>query len=274
MPDKARNQLYSNLGQAYVANHEYQKAVSAFEQALADKTYFLNDAASVDYQQAIAQVSSGASQKEEAKKADTSGLDVPAADAPEYNAAAGATDDHAAGDGAVDMAQQPTQAIPPVTETEATDEERFFTQTDEELEQWSKGKAKEERKQRHTGRKVLIALLLLILIAAGVAAFGYTQGYGWPTQEQMTKELFANPDHSESLFAPSVDKEKIDQTVKFIVQSDDVKIDGVDRAMDHSEVYATSGTTDGSKVKYKVSFKRDLAGWKITDVELNFSSMG
>ena len=31
-----------------------QKAVNAFEQAIADKTYFLSDSASVDYQRAVA----------------------------------------------------------------------------------------------------------------------------------------------------------------------------------------------------------------------------
>ena len=31
-------------------------------------------------------------------------------------------------------------------------------------------------------------------------------------------------------------------------------------------------TTDGGDVQYKISFTRDLIGWKITDVTLNFAS--
>ena len=37
--------FYANLGQAYVASGQMQKAVNAFEQAISDKTYFLSDSA-------------------------------------------------------------------------------------------------------------------------------------------------------------------------------------------------------------------------------------
>ncbi|MDO4399574.1 MAG: tetratricopeptide repeat protein [Coriobacteriia bacterium] len=273
MTDKVRNQLYANLGQAYVASHEYQKAVSAFEQALADKTYFLNDAASVDYQQAIAQVATGATVKEEEAEAgsvDISGLDVPASDAPEFQeepkeAAAEETP-------AAEPAQQPTEAIPAVSAEAPVTEERFFTATDEELERWSRANAKEERKKRHVGRNIFLTLLLLIIIAAGAAVFAYTQGYGWPMQEQVTKQLFAAPDEATDLFAPTISQSDIDQMTKFVVQADDVAIDGVDRSMESSAVYATAKTTDGGDVQYKISFTRDLIGWKITDVSLNFAS--
>ena len=57
-----RNRLYANLGQAYVATGQMQKAVNAFEEAIADKTYFLSDSASVDYQRAVAAVAQGTSE--------------------------------------------------------------------------------------------------------------------------------------------------------------------------------------------------------------------
>lgn len=59
MPDDIKNRLNANLGQAYVASGKMQKAVTAFENALRDKTYVLSDSASVDYQRAIAAVSKG-----------------------------------------------------------------------------------------------------------------------------------------------------------------------------------------------------------------------
>jgi len=278
MTDRVRNQLYANLGQAYVANHEYQKAVNAFEQALADKTYFLNDAASVDYQQAIAQVATGAAltQEDGTGKVDISGLDVPAAASPEYQEEPAAEAQPAEVQQPVEeAAQQPTEAIPAVSaaapQGQGT-EERFFTATDEELERWSRAAVKQERKSRHIGRKIFVTLLLLIIIAAAGGAFAYTQGYGWPMQEQLTQQLFAAPDASTELFAATVPQSDIDQMTKFVVQSDSVTIDGVDRAMDHSEVYATASTTDGGDVQYKVSYTRDLIGWKITDISLNFAS--
>lgn len=271
MSDKVRNQLYANLGQAYVANHDYQKAVNAFEQSLADKTYFLNDAASVDYQQAIAQVSTGTAQKSESGRIDTSGLDVPAADAPQESAAAEDGSDQFAPIHTSAADGQPTEAIPPVSE-EALSEERFFTATDEELERWSRAAVKEQRKQRGVFRRIVLFLLFLIILAAGLGAFGYTQGYGWPTQEQLTQQLFSDPDNAGGLFAPQVSQDQIDQMTKFVVQNNEVSIDGVDRSMDHSEVYVTSATSDGGDVQYKVSFQRDLISWKISNVELNFAS--
>lgn len=276
MTDKVRNQLYANLGQAYVASHQYQKAVSAFEQALADKTYFLNDAASVDYQQAIAQVATGASQKESSGKVDMSGLDVPASDIPEYQEESqpASSPAPAASMPADDAAQQPTQAIPPVSAGQAASEERFFTASDEELERWSKANAKQERKKRHVGRNIFLVILLLVIIAAGVGAYGYTQGYGWPTQEQVTQELFAAPDDAAGLFDSSVSEADIQQMTSFVVQTDEVQVEGVDRSMDSSTVYAATSTADGGNVQYRISLVRDLVGWKITDVSLNFASEG
>lgn len=270
MTDKVRNQLYANLGQAYVANHEYQKAVNAFEQALADKTYFLNDAASVDYQQAIAQVATGATMREGGTgSVDMSGLDVPAADAPEYHEE---PEEEAPAAAVQEAPQQPTEAIPTVSSQGKAAEEPFFTATDEELERWSRDRVKQQRKQRHTGRKIFALLLILVLLAGGVGVFGYMQGYGWPTQEQVAQQLFSDPEGASDLFASSVSASDVEQMTKFVVQTEDVKIDGVDRAMDHSEVYATSETSEGGEVQYKISLTRDLIGWKITDVSLNFSS--
>ena len=90
MDRSLKNKLYANLGQAYVACGQMSNACHAFEEALSDKTYFLSDSASVDYQRAVAAVSqgtaeitkaalpaqgaTGAAADEYAK--DTSGLDV------------------------------------------------------------------------------------------------------------------------------------------------------------------------------------------------------
>ena len=62
MQPEMRNRLYANLGQAYVATGQMQKAVNAFEESIADKTYFLSDSASVDYQRAVAAVAQGTSE--------------------------------------------------------------------------------------------------------------------------------------------------------------------------------------------------------------------
>lgn len=281
MSSATRNKLYANLGQAYVANNQFQKAISAFENALSDKTYFLNDAASVDYQRAIAMVSTGTAVIDlkqgqngtggtgSTSGSDTSGIDVMAPDAAEYE---GLYEDQPAVD---EQATQATQVIPPVAEEgtpAAQADERFFTATDEEIEQYSRNKAKEGRKSRHVGRKILIVIIILVVLVVGAGAFAYTQGYGYPTQEQMTQQLFSNPSDSSSLFASSVDQDSVDNMVSPIIQTDNVQIDGVDRSMNNSTVYASATTSQGGTVQYAISFTRDMIGWKIDNVELNFTS--
>ena len=59
MEPEFKNRLNANLGQAYVACGQMQKAVNAFEDAIRDKSYKLSDSASVDYQRAIGAVSKG-----------------------------------------------------------------------------------------------------------------------------------------------------------------------------------------------------------------------
>ena len=62
MQPEMRNRLYANLVQAYVATGQMHKAVNSFEESIADKTYFLSDSASVDYQRAVAAVAQGTSE--------------------------------------------------------------------------------------------------------------------------------------------------------------------------------------------------------------------
>ena len=87
MAPDMRNKLYANLGQAYVACGQMQKAVNSFESAIADKTYFLSDSASVDYQRAVAAVAQGTAELTQVipAQADMSGLDVTADGEPVYS---------------------------------------------------------------------------------------------------------------------------------------------------------------------------------------------
>ena len=82
MQPATRNKLQASLGQAYVACGQMEKAVHAFEEAIADKTYYLSDSASVDYQRAVGAVAQGTSEQNQATQvlqlADMSGLDVAA----------------------------------------------------------------------------------------------------------------------------------------------------------------------------------------------------
>lgn len=264
-----KNKIYANLGQAYVASGQMQQAVDAFEQALADKTYFLNDAASVDYQRAIGAVAQGTAVIEpvttasgSAPQNDLSGLDK-------------------SGDGVPVPVESEDEAVNPyfysetynVQDNYADSDDRFFNATDEELERWSKGVAKEDRKRRNVGLKVGIVLIVILLLAAAAGVFAYSQGYGYPTQEAVVKTLFADPDAAAGTsFNKDLSEERIDSMLDPVVKDEDVTIEGVDRSMNQSVVYAKAKTSEGGEVEYKITLGRDLIGWNIANIELYFPS--
>lgn len=268
MQSTVRNKLGASLGQAYVACGHMQKAVDFFEKALADKTYFLSASASVDYKRAIAAVSQGNADETQvlpALSADISGLDVPTsayADADEPKPAEDEFDDDSYfyAD-AYNDAQY------------GNGDERFFNASDEELEQWSRGVAKQERRRRSTGLKVLVALILVVVIALAAGLVLYTQGFGWPTQEAVAAELFSDPASAPgSVFSPNVGADDAAEMAALVPADPDARIDGVSRTMSTSSAYVTARTDAGAEVQYKVDMVRELVGWKVSNVELYFAS--
>ena len=253
MQPATRNKLQASLGQAYVACGQMEKAVHAFEEAIADKTYYLSDSASVDYQRAVGAVAQGTSEQNQATQvlqlADMSGLDVAADEA--------------------DPASFPGY----VGAYENVDNDRFFTATDAELEQWSRGLAKQDRKRRNVGLKILLFFVIVIVLAAAAGVFAYTQGYGYPTVQTVTQELFSDPSGAaDKVFSADVDKDAIPAMLDPVVTDSNVTIDGVSRSMTESTVYATAKTEEGGSVQYRISMVRDGITWKVSNVELYFPS--
>ena len=272
MPAETRNKLYANLGQAYVACGQMQKAAAAFEEAIADKTYFLSDSASVDYQRAVAAVAQGTSEITQViaplpSSADMSGLDVAADGTAVY------VDQDPYG-----ASQDPYYYADPYAQPDPYGapggaEDRFFNASDEELEQWSKGLAKQDRKRRNVGLKILVTIFFLLLIAAGAAVFLYTQGWGYPMQDTVVKQLFADPEAAAStVFASEVPAETAQSMVDPVVQDANPVINGMDKSMSESTAYVTAKSPEGGDVQYKVALVRDLIGWKVSSVEVYFPS--
>lgn len=277
MDPAMRNKMNANLGQAYVACNQMQQAMNAFEAALADKTYFLSDSASVDYGRAAQAVATGTAAMKpivvpEEPEADMSGLDVAADGAP------------LVADGGYD---QPTQAFEPYNDPQyypveaygydvpdgyASGDERFFNASDEELERYSKGIAKQDRKRRNVGLKIVVALFTLILIAAAGCVFLYTQGWGYPTQESVAKGLFSDTANASQYFVDTMGEDNIEAAMRGVVEDADATIDGVDKSMSNSTVYVSAQTAEGGDVDYEVHMVRDLLGWKISGIDMTFPS--
>lgn len=263
MPQDTRNKMYASLGQAYTATGQMEEAVDAFEKAISDRTYFLSDSASVDYQRAIAFVAQGNAESTQAIPglADTSGLDMLDGSMIDnqdpYVVAGEADEDYYFAD------QYAKRGIP--------NEERFFNSSDEEIEQWSRGMVKLERKRRSVGLKVLLVIILLVLIILGAGLVLFTQGYGWPTQESVVEQVFANPGEA-SQYADGVTEDSIDSFNAIIPDKSTISIDGVNKSMSASTAYVTATLPEGGQVTYEVSLVRDFLGWKVSDISLYFAS--
>ena len=261
MAPDMRNKMYASLGQAYVALGQMEQAVDYFERALEDKTYFLSASASVDYQRAVAAVSQGNADTTQSIPAlvDTSGLDVVGEDGlPTAEPEPYVVDEHAVSDEYYFADQYEKQG-----DYATTSEERFFNSTDQELEQWSKGVVKMERKRRGVGLKIFLVIVLLLLVAAAAGLVLYMQG----TVEQ----LFANPT-SESNYANGITSDDITEMSKLIADGSTITIDGVDKSMSSSTAYVTATTPQGGDITYEVSLVRDMIGWKVSNLELYFAS--
>ena len=273
MKPATRNKLNASLGQAYVASGQMQKAVDAFDAAIADKTYFLSASASVDYQRAIAAVSQGTADETQALPAvagaDMSGLDI-VDSYPEGGMGQGGLAPDADG---VFNADSYYYADSYGEQAYEGSEDRFFNASDEEIEQWSRGISKEERKRKGTGLKIFLAIVIVIVVLAAAAVVLYTQGWGYPTAQSVAQELFTNTEQAKSnSFISTLGASEIEEMVALVPEGGNATVDGVDAGMSASTAYVTVNTAKGGEVKYKVSLVRDLIGWKISNVEMYFNS--
>ncbi len=277
MPASLRNKLFANMGQAYVAAGKMNKAVRAFESALADKTYVFNDAANVDFQRAASAVASGASDEPEPEPEpnqapeseidqtssnDLSGLDV-------------------SGDG-VPVAYQENMNAQPSTSIQlsATNVMReigpndlsqtdFFAAQNVEFEDWGQSAAK--KKHRHRGLKIVLVIIFILIIVLGVGLFGYTQGYGFPSKNDVVTQMFSDPQNAD-VFASSVDDSKKMRLQDSIVTSSDVQVKGEANDLNTAHMYVSVTAKEGAEVPYDITLVRDGIGWKVSNVALYFTS--
>lgn len=265
MAPAIRNKMFANMGQAYVAAGKMNKAVRAFESALADKTYVFNDAANVDYQRAVSAVAAGATDEVEQtldSLNDLSGLDVSGDGVPvAYNDASDVQPSSA-------MQLSETNVMREIgpNDLQQTD---FFAVQDSGFEDWGKTAAK--KKHRNRGLKVALVLVLLIIIVLGAGLFGYTQGYGFPSKNDVVSQLFADPENAD-VFAASVDDIKKARIADMLVADSSVEVKGETNDLTTAHMYVTATAEGGGEVPYDITLVRDGIGWKISGVSLYFTS--
>lgn len=129
------------------------------------------------------------------------------------------------------------------------------------------------QKKKSPGKTALVVILFVIAgcIVAGSVLFCF--GFGIPSQEMVAKELFNNPiEATNTVFADNLsDKKKADLSA-MVSQDANARVDAVIRSVNDSMVFVTGQTDKGADVTYKIKMTRNFIGWKISNIELSFSS--
>lgn len=251
-PLESQNQIWCDLGLAYVAANRMNEAVDAFGHATADGTFTLSPEAQASYDAARKAVAALAERRPSETDA--------------FLAAAG----YGGGYDPLDPTGESGELMPSPEDT------GFFSVTEEDLVAQDKHERKVRRKHRHTGLKVFIIILVLLVLVAGAAVFGYTQGYGWPTQEAVCEQLFeakaSGQDISAYVSDAVSDSQLQEMSDVMPVGSTTVSVKGVDRSMSESTVYLTATTAEGGEPSYTVTLARDGISWKVTGVTPEYAS--
>ena len=249
-PLESQNRIWCDLGLAYVAANRMGEAVDAFAHATADGTYQLSPEAQASY--------------DAARKAIAALADRRPSETDALLAAAGyGTYDP------LDPTGESGELMPSPEDT------GFFSVTEEDLMAAEKKERKVRRKHRHTGLKVFIAILVVLLLAVGAGVFAYVRGYGWPTQETVAERLFSAKADGVDIAEYMVDGTSetfVEETSDVLPTDATVQINGCDRSMTESTVHLTAKLSAGGEMDYTVTMRRDGLGWKVVDVTPEYRS--
>lgn len=253
-PMENQNAIYAELGMAYVAANRMSEAVDAFAHATADGTYRLPTDMQIAYDSAKRAVASVQSNN----PSETDALLAAAG----YGANADSFDP-------LDPLGESGEFMPSPEET------GFFSVSEQDLVQADKKERKVRRKHKHTGLKVFITLLVIVLVVAGVGGYAYYRGYGWPTQDSVIESLFTSKTSGQdaaSYLAPSLSDAERTQIESILPTGATVTIDGLDQSMTSSTARVSAKLSSGTEQSYTVTLVRDGIGWKVSAVELSYDS--
>ena len=250
-PLESQNQIWCDLALAYVAANRMSEAVDAFAHATSDGSFQLSPEAQASYDAARKAVASISSRRPSETDA--------------FLAAAG----YGGGYDPLDPTGESGELMPSPEDT------GFFSVTEEDLVQQDKADRRVRRKHRHTGLKVLVFVLVLLVLVVGAAVFGYTQGYGWPTQQDVVESLFqAKTDGTDisQYAATGTSSTQLQEMFDALPAGAQVSITGIDRSMTDSTVSVSATLAAGGEQDYTVELVRDGIGWKVSSVTPTYAS--
>ena len=250
---------YESLGQAFCAAGHYPEALDAFSRALEPGGFNLSSSAQADYHKALQVLHESKAFSPENlagfEAADFSVIN------PELEPTIGANGTEVYGAG----------NVPTANDT------GFFDVAESDLVKLSKRQMKGQRKLRHTGLKVALTIIILLILVLGAAVYGYTQGFGWPTQEAVINDLFAanaaGTDTTRYWIGAS-DEEVlvIERIMDMVAPTTSVDIVYLERGMTDSEAIVAAHLQGGGTMNYQIFFEREGIGWKINSLDFYFAS--
>ena len=249
-PLESQNQVYCDLGLAYVAANRMPEAVDAFTHATADGTFTLMPEAQASFDAARKAIAATAAKR---GPSETDAL----------LAAAG----YGGGVDPLDPTGESGELIPSAEDT------GFFSISEEEIVAADK-KDRKRNKKKHTGLKVFIVVLILLIAVVGGGIFAYTRGFGWPTQETVATEIFqAKTDGTDiAKYVASSASGQLQTMSETLPAGAQVTVDGVDRSMSETTVHVVAKLSAGGEQQYTLKMVRDGITWKVTSIETAYSS--
>lgn len=250
-PHDDTRSINAGLGESLVADGKIVDAIDAFQSATADGLYQLTDSQQAAFDSARETVSA------QSAIATTGTGEV----------------DFAAGADPLDPLGKSGNFMPDPSDT------GFFTLSESEMIQQDKKDMKVRRKHRHTGLKVFLVILIVLLLAAGGLGFAYTRGFGFPSQQDVVSGLFqAVTDGSDtsSYLSPSLSEDAKSAIVASIPSGATVTISSMDQNMTTSTAKVTAQLSKGATVVYQVEFDRSSnhIGWAVKSLSADFGTAG
>lgn len=241
--------INAGLGQALIAQNRAADAVDAFNQATSDGIYQLTPEQQQDYQRALDAMDALSAQR---------------AMAPTGQVAPGPVDP-------LDPLGKSGAFMPDPSDT------GFFTMSESELIQQDREHMKVRRKKRHTGLKVSLVILILLIIAAGALGFAYTRGLGFPSQQDALTGLFnAVTDGSDTsaYLAPNLDESARSLIESTVPEGATPTITAMDQDMTTSTAEVEVELSLGGVQTYTASFVRssNYIGWTVSALEIDFTA--
>lgn len=155
------------------------------------------------------------------------------------------------------------------------DQTAFFDVTENQINQDAREDRKRKRKSRGVGLKVAIVIVILAILVVGAGCAAYMMGYGYPSQEDVTRNFFAavqNGDDTGQYWANDVDETARKSQVATLANMTAYNVEGVERSSSQAAVYVKGTLREGGQIEYKTVLARDGLSWAVEYIELYFPS--